>query len=44
MRVVPFGLDDISHLALATAARLAPLLLTVFSPEKLVMRLVKLVF
>jgi hypothetical protein len=44
MRVVPFGLDDISHLALATAAPLAPLLLTVFSPEELVMRLVKLVF
>jgi hypothetical protein len=44
MRAVPFGLDDIGRLALATAAPLAPLLLTVFSPEELIMRLVKLVF
>jgi hypothetical protein len=44
MRAVPFGLDDMSRLALATAAPLAPLLLTVFSPEELIMRLVKLVF
>jgi hypothetical protein len=44
MRAVPFGLDDISRLALATAAPLAPLLLTAFSPEELIMRLVKIVF
>jgi hypothetical protein len=44
MRPVPFGLDDIGRLALATAAPLAPLLLTVFSPEELIMRLVKIVF
>jgi hypothetical protein len=44
MRPVPFGLDDISRLALATAAPLAPLLLTVFSLEELIMRLVKVVF
>jgi hypothetical protein len=44
MRPVPFGLDDISRLALATAAPLAPLLLTVFSLEELIMRLVKMVF
>jgi hypothetical protein len=44
MRAVPFGLDDIGRLALATAAPLSPLLLTVFSPEELIMRLVKLVF
>ena len=44
MRPVPFGLDDISRLALATAAPLAPLLLTVFPPEELIMRLVKIVF
>jgi hypothetical protein len=44
MRPVPFGLDDIGRLALATAAPLAPLLLTVFSPEELIMRLVKVVF
>ena len=34
MRTVPFGLDDISRLALATAAPLAPLLLTIFSPRR----------
>jgi hypothetical protein len=44
MRPVPFGLDDISRLALATAAPLAPLLLTVFPPEELIMRLVKIIF
>lgn len=44
MRAVPFGLDDISRLALSTAAPLAPLRLTIFSPEELIMRLVKLVF
>ena len=44
MRVVPFGLQDISRLAVATAAPLAPLLLTVFSPEELLMRVVKVVF
>jgi hypothetical protein len=44
MRPVPFGLDDISRLAAATAAPLAPLLLTIFSPEELIMRLVKVVF
>src|SRR5277367_1924379 len=44
MRAVPFGLDDITRLALATAAPLAPLLLTIFSPEELIMRLVKIVF
>jgi hypothetical protein len=44
MRAVPFGIDDISRLAVATAAPLTPLLLTIFSPEELVMRLVKIVF
>jgi len=44
MRSVPFGLDDISRLAAATAAPLLPLLLTVFSPEELIMRIVKVVF
>jgi hypothetical protein len=44
MRAVPFGLDDISRLAAATAAPLVPLLLTIFSPEELIMRLVKIVF
>lgn len=44
MRAVPFGLDDISRLAAATAAPLVPLLLTIFSLEELIMRLVKIVF
>jgi hypothetical protein len=44
MRTVPFGLEDISRLAIATAAPLAPLLLTVFSPEELIMRVFKVVF
>jgi hypothetical protein len=44
MRAVPFGLDDISRLAAATAAPLLPLLLTIFSPEELLLRVVKVVF
>jgi hypothetical protein len=44
MRPVPFGLEDISRLAAATAAPLLPLLLTIFSPEELIMRVIKVVF
>ena len=44
MRPVPFGLDDIIRLAVATAAPFLPLLLTVFSAEELIMRLIKVVF
>jgi hypothetical protein len=44
MRPVPFGLDDITRLAAATAAAFLPLLLTVWSPEELILRLVKVVF
>jgi len=44
MRPVPFGLEDISRLAAATAAPLVPLLLTILSPEELIMRIVKIVF
>ena len=44
MRSVPFGLEDISRLAAATAAPLLPLLFTVFSPEELIMRVIKVVF
>jgi len=44
MRAVPFGLEDISRLAAATAAPLVPLLLTIFSPEELFMRVLKVVF
>jgi hypothetical protein len=43
MRSVPFGLEDISRLAAATAAPLVPLLLTIFSPEELIMRIIKVV-
>jgi hypothetical protein len=44
MRPVPFGLDDVSRLAAATAAPLVPLLLTIFSPEELLMRIIKVLF
>ena len=44
MRAVPFGLEDISRLAAATAAPLVPLLLTIFSPEELLMRVIKVLF
>ena len=44
MRAVPFGLEDISRLAAATAAPLVPLLLTIFSPEEIFMRVIKVVF
>ncbi len=44
MRPVPFGLQDIGRLAAATAAPLVPLLLTIFSPEELIMRIIKVVF
>ena len=44
MRIIPFGLQDISRLALAAAAPLIPLLLTVFSFEELVIRILKMVF
>lgn len=44
MRAVPFGLEDISRLAAATAAPLLPLALTIFSPEELILRVIKIVF
>ena len=44
MRIIPFWLQDISRLALAAAAPLIPLLLTVFSFEELVIRIFKMVF
>jgi len=44
MRAVPFGLEDIVRLAAATAAPLLPLLLTIFSPEELILRILKIVF
>jgi hypothetical protein len=44
MRVVPFDLKDVSRLVIATAAPLAPLLLTIFSLEELIVRVIKVVF
>jgi hypothetical protein len=44
MRPVPFRLDDIGRLAAATAAPLLPLLLTVFSPQELAIRIIKILF
>jgi hypothetical protein len=44
MRSIPFGLQDITRLAVATAAPLLPLMLTIFSPEELIMRVIKVVF
>ena len=44
MRPVPFWLDDVLRLAIATAAPLLPLSFTVFSVEELLMRLVQILF
>lgn len=44
MRPLPFWLEDVTRLAAATAAPLLPLLLTIFSPEELIMRVMKIVF
>jgi len=44
MRPVPFGLDDITRLAAATAAPMLPLALTILSPEELIERVIKVIF
>lgn len=44
MHPVPFGMKDVARLAVATAAPLLPLALTVFSLEELVTRLIKVLF
>jgi hypothetical protein len=44
MHLVPFGLPDVTRLAAATAAPFLPLLFTAFSPEELIMRLIKVLF
>jgi hypothetical protein len=44
MRPIPFWLEDVARLAAVTAAPLLPLLLTIFSPDELVMRVMKIVF
>ena len=44
MRVVPFGLRDLTRLVAATAAPMVPLLLLVWSPEEVILRVMKVVF
>jgi hypothetical protein len=44
MRFVPFGLEDITRLAAATAAPFLPLLLTILPLDELIMRIIKAVF
>jgi hypothetical protein len=44
MRLVPFNLKDVSRLAAATAAPMVPLLLLVWSPEEVIMQVLKVVF
>jgi hypothetical protein len=44
MRLVPFGLRDVSRLAAATVAPMVPLLLLIWSPEEVIMRVMKVVF
>jgi hypothetical protein len=44
MRVVPFAIRDAAPLAVASAVPILPLLLTLFSLEELVMRLIKIFF
>jgi hypothetical protein len=44
MRMVPFGLQDITRLAAATAAPMVPLLLLVWSPEEIITRVTKVLF
>lgn len=44
MRIVPLGLDDITRLALVTVAPFVPLLFTIWSPEEVILRVMKVVF
>jgi hypothetical protein len=44
MRMVPFGLQDMTRLAAATAAPMVPLLLLVWSPEEVITRIIKVLF
>ena len=44
MRLVPFSLKDLSRLAAATVAPMVPLLLLVWSPEDVIMQVLKVVF
>lgn len=44
MRVVPFGMEDITRLAVAAAVPLLPFGLTMFSLDGLAMEIVKMLF
>jgi hypothetical protein len=44
MRLVPFGLDDITRMAAVTATPFVPLLLTIWSPEEVILRIFQIVF
>lgn len=44
MRPVPFGLQEMGRLAAVIAAPLVPLSLTIFSPEELLLHLMKIIF
>jgi hypothetical protein len=44
MKPLPFGVDEITRLAVVTAAPMFPLLLTIFSAEELVMRVIRVLF
>ena len=44
MRIVPFSLHDVTLLAAATSIPLLPLVLTKFSPEEVLINLIKLLF
>jgi hypothetical protein len=44
MRIVPFALEDVTRLIVATAAPLLPLLLTIMPFEELIEHLLKIIF
>jgi len=44
MRLVPFGMEDITRLAAATAAPLLPLSLTIYSAGEVLKRLIRIAF
>jgi hypothetical protein len=44
MRMVPFGLKDITRLAAAAVVPMVPLLLLIWSPEELITRVIKIFF
>jgi hypothetical protein len=44
MRMVPFGLQDMTRLAAATVAPLVPLLLLIWSPEEVITRIMQVFF